>query len=680
MGPAKPSSRTVSRGLPGSDGGEARTLPARGPALVFALCGLAAAAVLAGGGPGLPGALLALPLVLGGAAFPLIARWSPAEPSALKVGLFAWLLSPFVLLVLFESARRALSVDAVPAAAVAFALAAALQPLVARARVGAEALGRAGLLAVAAGLAVAALLVGLHVAVPALRLAGDGLWHAGLFAACERAPAPANPWLAGTPIDHPLAFHTLGALLARALDLAPTHVSVFLAAWAAAALPVALYLLAAPLWLDGKRALLAVLLALLGWNASAGLDALLELAGAGALSSSSGAGPLATLVLPGPAAAALALAAASWLAAAHALRHGRRPWVGLCGLMAGLAFALDPEIGLAAALAAALSALLWPGAGVVRPALLFSLLLGLTPGLLLLRAGTGLGPELAAAPRPGPAAWIGAAALLPAALVGLFEARRSPAPGARSIAGLLASGALVAAALALVSPLPGAAPDGPPAAAALALGTLGGGLLGGRGAARTGRAALAGALGLGALSFLVLFPTALARRFDGDPAVRELPHGLAPLVRAGLDADAVLAYAWLRDELPFAAARPVLLLGEACEPQRLPVARAPHPAPLFSGLDLWSDRSEPSALAHPRLAPRVRAVRELLAPDGRPLTRPTIELERIGRPAVLWVSGADVARAQGLEGELARLGFAPLVCHGDVRLFVWPRELAEEHP
>ena len=71
----------------------------------------------------------------------------------------------------------------------------------------------------------------------------------------------------------------------------------------------------------------------------------------------------------GPGAPALALAAAAWMCAAHALRHGQRPWVGLCGLLHALSAFIDPCLGLAAALATGAAALVHPGIARVRASL-----------------------------------------------------------------------------------------------------------------------------------------------------------------------------------------------------------------------------------------------------------------------------------------------------------------------
>ncbi|MEE8468009.1 MAG: hypothetical protein V3T22_06110, partial [Planctomycetota bacterium] len=375
------------------------TDPGRGtgagiPCALTALASLATAAILAGWltTDWLP--FCAGPVVFLGAALPLILRWTPVnEPSALKVCLLASLLSPALVTCLFLSLERAGVPGPWPWT---FALLAGLSLGALRRPLRFAPCGRAAWATlVFLALSAALLAYGLLGLGNAPRLTHDGaLWSAGVVAMFERGGPWENPWLAGTPLPTHPGYALLVRTIAHTLGLAAPSAQALVSIWSLATLPVALYLLAAPLWRESRRTFLGAPLALLGWNAWAGWRAW---AGAtqevesGALAgvqrwTADLAAPLADAAQGsvlyggsaffgvGPGAPALALAVGAWMCAAHALRHGQRPWVGLCGLLHALSAVFEPTLALAAALATAIAALVHPGVPRVRASLLLSIL------------------------------------------------------------------------------------------------------------------------------------------------------------------------------------------------------------------------------------------------------------------------------------------------------------------
>ncbi|MDP6539501.1 MAG: hypothetical protein QF903_15985 [Planctomycetota bacterium] len=653
----------------------ARSSHIRPAARIVALTAAAASAGLWLGAPAPLVALLAAPAFLGAALGPL-ARCAPSVPSAAEAGLWAWLLSPAALALAYALARALGGLDGRSGACLALGAASLAQLPTLRARVAWQAPSTSARTAIAVGGALALAVLAFHTLLPGLRLGEEGLWHAGLIAATERALPAENPWLAGTAARHALLPHALGALLREVFALAPTHITVAGGVWAAAALPLALTLVASPAWRLGRRVALAVALALAGWNALAGWQLARGWLVEGAGPPSGGAGPLAALLIPGPVPTALIWTVGAWAAAAGALRHGAGSSTILCGILAGLAFAADPALGALAAGSCALAALLAPGAAIVRPALPLALILGLAPGAWLLREGlAGVGSELPA--RIDWPVWAAGAGPLLAAALPLV---RGVSRGGRPIVALLAATGPVGLVICR-SDLPGVGGGSLAAGVGLALGVLaGGGLAAGwvEGGRLWRSYSLAAAVGVagGAALFVAGLPPLLSGGAATEPAVVESGAYLVPLERGGLSADAREAYAWLRERLPFGDREPLLLLSELRETQRLPWARRPHPAPLFSGLELWCDRSEPMARAHPSLDRRARAVRSFFELESAAHLGPLREAERLDRPLIVWVEGDDRLRAPGIEGQLERVGLAPLFRAGEVSLFVWPPELA----
>ena len=80
-----------------------------------------------------------------------------------------------------------------------------------------------------------------------------------------------NPWLAGTVLEYHPGPAALVAAVAGALRVAPTLAAAILSIWCVVLVPLLLYLLAAPLWKEWRRTLLASVLGLVGWNVWGGL-------------------------------------------------------------------------------------------------------------------------------------------------------------------------------------------------------------------------------------------------------------------------------------------------------------------------------------------------------------------------------------------------------------------------
>ena len=351
-------------------------------ACLFALLSGGAGLALIGALPVEHMLVLSAPILLCGAAYPLLLRSTPAEPAILKVLLFGVLGSPFVLLALATVARIFLAPrEAVGAAFLAVAF---LQPLALGRPLRFERPGWAAWSALALGALVGSYLAWLLFAETggARQLVPGALRHAGLAQALLRGGPLENPWLAGTPGTWASAYHGLTALLAASLELDVVRAQALLAVGAASCLPLALYFLAAPLWQRASACALAAPLALFGWNAAAGLRGtggpLLQAPDFWAkrlAQLTPGASPgslhygLSSFVAAGPELLATTLAVAAWMAAAHALRHGTRPWPALCALLHLAAIAVDPRLGVVAGLATLVAyALLLPRSSTRRAA------------------------------------------------------------------------------------------------------------------------------------------------------------------------------------------------------------------------------------------------------------------------------------------------------------------------
>lgn len=330
-------------------------------ACLFALLAGGAGLALIGAMPAQHIAVLSAPILLGGAAYPVLLRATPVEPSALKLLLFAGLGSPLVLLCLATLARVYLPQR--EALGSAFLAVAFLQPLALGRPLRCERLGGAAWLTLLVSALLCWYLSWLLFSEPggARQLAAGALRNGGMAQGLLRSGSPENPWLAATPARWASAYHGLIALVSASMEIDVLRAQAGLTIVAAAWLPLALYLLAAPLWGRAIPCVLAAPMALLGWNAAAGLRGFIGPAGGStdrwadrlALltpGAEAGAVPygLSIFVGMGPEPWALTLAVSAWMAGAHALRHGQRPWPGLCACLHLGAIAVDPRLGVVA--------------------------------------------------------------------------------------------------------------------------------------------------------------------------------------------------------------------------------------------------------------------------------------------------------------------------------------------
>ena len=133
-----------------------------------------------------------------GLGWPVLARWSPVEPSWIKLLLFASLLSPVLACALYLLLRAVLDAQGAVAATL---LAAAPLGLLARGlRTRFDPPGRAALLALGLALASGAVVAAMVLRGTAPRVSYHGLLHSGILLAVDRSVPPENPWLADTPL------------------------------------------------------------------------------------------------------------------------------------------------------------------------------------------------------------------------------------------------------------------------------------------------------------------------------------------------------------------------------------------------------------------------------------------------------------------------------------------------
>lgn len=698
----------------------------------FAWLGALLAAVAAAGSAGaLPRALAApaAALVLGvGFGLPLLARLAPPAPSWLKLLAFSALLSPCVATALYLALRTRM--EAQSATTALFALAAPLALLALGRRASARSPGRGGLVALALALAFGALVAFLTLRGNAPRVSYHGLLHAGIGLAVDRAVPPENPWMAGTELAYYWVWHGAGALVSRALGVAPTVAFALLNVQAAWTLVLALWIALAPLCRDALRELAGVVLAVFGLGALGGLTWLaagapyaapataLELLDAMRALVPGGAEPahdprlafgVSKLFNASSHGVALALAAGGLAAAAHALRHGRRPWPLLCGLLHGAALAANPVLGGVATLATALAAYFFGRGARASWGTIAALVLGAIPGAwLTLAAGTGaslveLDLELARVARGlAPLALLlpGAALAFVPRLAGQPDAHAHADVDAdaggerRALLGLLGMHALVPLALYLFVHLPVENEYKLVRWAAVPLGLLAGaglvGALRAHGAWRAVALVLAAPLAAGTVANNAHGLRAYAAFAGVDLPLVERELSLAPVPDEDVPPARDLAAAWdfLRREVAPREPDAILVLNPraAGPPYGPPDARyaftSPpgtsniqgHEAPVFAGLSLWCDKPSHLVERHPDLARRLEALDQLYATEETWRSGPIGALQRAERPVVLLLTEADRRRVPrwGLDKKVELLGFVPLYRAGEVRLYGWP--------
>ncbi len=662
-----------------------------------------------------------------GAGFPVLMRWAPHEPSLLKVVVYASLLSPLVTLAAWGLCHATLDPDWVWPAT--FGVLALLQVASLGRSLSTDALGGAAkaTLGLAIGVAVfwGWMLLGEN---PALRLQSEGsVFQSGLAASLQRGLPLENPWLAGTPLIHHPGSAALLSLLGAGLKLAPSMVAGWISVWSAFLIPLIVYLLAAPVFQEARRTLLAVMFGVLGWGTLCGWG-LHGPSGTMASVLASPARPLGLYFLPGDGAAgAMLYALAGWLAASHGLRHGRRPWMGLMGMAHGVALVLHPPVGLAAWLATAAACGSVRGGAAVNSFLI--LCLSALPGFYLLRLyGMASAPVLAGSQGMdgGGAILWGGVPLLCACLGWLAKpsasaeaGHRAWAVGAQSIEGAVtkdrADGQRRAIAqhrslfvamvcfscvpLALLWNVPawGAASVGRTAGWALGILAAGGCMQAwDRGGTARVASTLVGIVLLvgGARQYYVvlrpLLPSALEPQAVSEhgpyvvpkvPSLEEAPgDGLLSQTVVSTPAQVAAAKGarrrhwgaalkWLRENYAGRDSAPILIkaVGEATqEPVR------PSPIVLYANMPLWVDRWLALAPRSSRWAPRHRAIRKAFGEPGGFVASIQREWRMLGRELVFLVTEDDRQVTRGtLEHELQRFGAKELHREGTVTLWAW---------
>ncbi len=556
-------------------------------------------------------------LLAGGLASPLLARWTPPHPSPLKLGFFACLLSPVLAAAIYGGLR--FSLDASAAYRALLGIAAAVQFLAIGRRVEAVWPGRAGLVAVFAGFVIGAAALAFH---------PPG--HGVSVLALERSFPLENPGLAGVPVTWPWMHGLLENLAARALVVSPAAASVWVAVWAAALFPLAVFLLAAPALGRGRFELLAVAFAVVHWVAPAGSG----WRGVGA--------PGFDQMFFGSRADAVlfVLLAGAWAAAAHAVRHAARPWVGLTALLHGAAILFDPWSGTAAAGATAVAALAWSPRAAIGARVASAIVLFAVPGVWLARRVAV--PEVHFDTWYLREAFALAGLVLPVAAIGFLRLfRRDGKP----LGGLLASTTLVV----LVSPaLFGIRFSPLPAMIPLAVGAAGGCAALCRW--RIGRAAAA-------VAALVL---------------------LAGGVRQKLGAEGPFVYEFETDQ--------TAKLGkvfEALAPLDRPVLIADWKASLPSvalPLDLWVWRHvvySREIADRPTRRRRDIMVRKLYDEKGETWGPGWDELASLGRPVLVLLTDASARANRRFDTRVRQIGFEEVWSDdGELRLYGRPAEFA----
>ncbi|QDU68763.1 DUF2298 domain-containing protein [Engelhardtia mirabilis] len=658
-------------------------------------------------------------LLLAGA-WPLLARATPGPASPLKLVLNAGLLSPILALALDVAARTTLFVgEAAADRALALVLVIlALSQLVGRgARVRRERLSFGAWAAIALALAIGGWSAWMLLRGNATRVSYHGLLHSGLALATERGLPPHNPWLAGEGLGYYWAWHALGGLVMRTARIAPTEAFAVIGVWAAVLHVLALQQLAAVLLRDGRRELAAIAAGLFGLNAIGGLAVLAR--GTFTATPESNGALLAALreqLVPSAASgllwdprvafglsklgnlssypASLALLLGGFAAAGHALRHGRRPWIGLTALHLGASFAINPLVGAAGIGIVGLAALVHGRGARARFGLAAALVLCALPGVVLVQAARAAysGAALGFVFDPTRLVWVGGplALLLPPALIGYRSLRREiePMDARRASLGLVALACVAFVAAALFVELPyaneykfvrlAAFPTGILAAAGLAHGWRRGG------AARV----VAGAwilLGLaGAIPNLILGTSAYAHLAGQDLPLIEADRRLSPAGGGAPGADDVVAaYDFLATDPGLRALAPALIAdvarerGEAFGAQAHAFTRADnlqaHEAAAFAAVDLWVDRpSQVLDAGDPTAARRMQAVSQLYR-AAAPWDEATRKLVfESGRPLVMLVGEAERRARPAIDADLERSGFRLVFESGSARLYLSP--------
>ncbi|MEM6672783.1 MAG: hypothetical protein AAF726_08050 [Planctomycetota bacterium] len=572
-----------------------RSMSAAPIVLVGAAASALLAALIALDAGGAWRALVALPLVLGGvAAIGPVLLATPVEPSPLKLVVVCSLLAPPLVAGVALALSFGFGVEPALAWAAPFAVSSVTSLAASAKRLGTAPPGRAALVAVAAGLALAvgAAWVSWSPGGLAARATDEAtVVHATLAESVAQGVPLSDPWLAGGALDVRPAAAALLAAVATPAGIAPLFALPLVQGWALLALTLLGYLASAAAFREwgsegaGARDVLAALLVPLSLALGPSVDAVLA-----------GGPPLGPLFEVDPARLlGRTYAIAALFAGLHAVRRGARPWPGLCATYVAIAALLQPWPGAAMALALFCAAF---AAGRRATA---ALMLGtLLPAFVVGRLFGGFAGDQVAVAKVVGALPHGPALLLlalPAALVLPREAGDDASERAVSrcgrIALVLAGITTVVFALAVpparwdaagLEALAFAAVAVPAAAGFVAIGARPIGVAIGLGVA--GLAAWGGAR-WGAAT-LQADPPPLAESADG------LQLGTSPSVAVLSDAFAML-HASPLSRLPTA-----FVLRGGLAPSESGPPEPPSLVPLLTGLGLWGDASPPPGDDQPR--------------------------------------------------------------------------------
>ncbi len=647
------------------------TPPARGARLdrlgiVLALLAFVAALAARGVLPGwcLSGA--AGVALLASAALPLLARWSPQGADPLKLALFTLALSPFLAALVWSAWHLVFDArDALAATALTFALA-HLASLGRSVRIVAWSRAQFSIVGLAVVLALGASLLLLRGNEP--RFAGPGILRAAVAMSVDRSLPPLHPWLAGEPWTRAWAADLFAAFSMRALASAPTLVHALFAVFALLLTPLLLFQVAATIWRDSRRSTISVALALFaGCFASRGLK-----------------GDRAALDLflsPGPAAPALMLSLAALACAAHALTHGKRPWVGLCALFHGLALLLDFSSAWPAALATLLAALspycdVW-----ARPRVLLGIVLAALPGLVQLRWLEPIEVPIAAESFSIGARLVGLFGPLALAVAGIVLARRAIEPSRRVV--------LVLCAFAALSGLLAASIDNAwtnqTSAWSLALFFMAlpcAVLFEGTGLTFGMRRwpALAACVGFGMVGLLVLGKRVFAdwpQAGGNDALLGETACSLEPISNEASAVDLRAALACLREDERLGTDRAVLLACPTHNPYRTTRDLPELGLAACAGISVYGSAGQNLLVNEPQYMPRLEQLLKLFRHPGDFDATLFARMENAGvRAVIALVRDEDRAINPALLGKLERMGFARWHDFGGVSLYIGPRAAA----
>ncbi len=633
--------------------------------LSIVLCLLAACAALSARGI-LPATWLPLfagPSLFALGALPLLARWSPSGSDPFKLGTFTLALSPLWMAAVWGAWH--LAFDGRDALALTAATAALLHLLGIGVRLGRAPWSRAQCCCTVLALSVAIVVAWMLLRGNEPRLAGSALVRAAVAMSIERSLPPVHPWLSGQPWSQAWSADLAAAFTMGALGVAPSLAHACFAVLAAFLAPLFLFQLAASVWCDSRRSAISVALALCACTL--------------ALFSAQARTALGPFLSPGPAPWTLTLSLAALAAAAHALRHGMRPWVELCALLHGLALLVEFQSAWPAALGTLLVTLSPLCESRARPRLLLALACAALPGLIQTRW---YAPFLSAnALEPTGAQALGAAPWIVLAASGTVLAWRSVSAD-RRVALVLCSAAALCALLGAGLGQPFANPSSTASLALWALAIPAAGVF--TAAVRRARvvrnvaavAVLLAVLG-GAWTLRGPVTEAWAAAERDDSLLGETAGALEPVSAEASAVDLRGALEWMRKDPRLRQDRAVLLACPIHNPYRTTRDLPALGLAACAGIDLYADDSSAVAEVESAAASRVtELVRLFLHPgDFDPALFARLEHEG-ARAVIALLREEDVALNPDLPPKLERLGYRPLAKFRGLSLYIGPHAAA----